>query len=422
MLASSNACFYFNPAISHPNTHSQPQLEIQDNAMFFMHQQYLNESVLVPPCFHSQSSNYAFTPVEEMTVDQTKKWIWSLGSSYGWQQKEEYAVSFEKNNIHGKLLQHLKDDMLRTDLNIGDQTHRRELLSAIDNLYPYTRLERADQTSEYYIGNPFTPCRSSMKSKRESNNLPPYSVCSISFDEPIQMDSRKVMSQSGVSQRSIAVSETMSIQSSFSSNTRMSSVRREKDNNDNVVNVDTKDKNYVMSAKKPMEDSQTEMPRKIFMPSKSRKLRLTHEAHQVVRNECPIKSIRRRFQQKLNIDVEVQKMWDKPNTYILVFAKCEQVSEVLQSKEIGYKLKKWWPSRASPQSPKLYIALDDLVVRAGKKPCWKILFTLAMGSVVLVNQVKGRRARLCNCKGVPIGWVSLHDESGKTLLTRLGDF
>jgi len=394
-----NALIYFSQAISHPISHPyiliQTQPQVQEYVMFYTPQQISNASALMPPYYPFG----VVTIVDEMTVEQTSRWIFTFGSHRGWPQQEEYAEAFKKNNIHGEILCTLTDDMLESDLEIKNQTHRNELLSAIQRLlYPDTMVGSAGKStepvigkppSESSIGNPYTTCQPSMNSIRMNNNLPPGYACSISTYEPTQMD--EAMSVSCFSQTSISASQAMSVRSSSTCNAMMTSVCDVNDNN--------------------------EKTQQIFTPFKSRKLLLTLEDEQI-ENECPMKSIRSRFQE-LHMDVEVLKTKDKANTFTLVFPNNELATEALQSTEIEYTLKKMWPPRATPKSPKSYKALDDLEVRQGKAMSWDVLYTLAKGTEVTVNQVKGRRARMC---GEHEGWVSLHEPSGKTLLARLGDF
>merc|ERR1719193_2725692 len=104
-----------------------------------------------------------------------------------------------------------------------------------------------------------------MKSNCGSSILHPDSVRTMCTVESSQMDSRDVMSQSSFNQTSIAVSPSLSMQSS-----------RDDEESSSMIN---------------------RISERIFTPGKARKLLLILRADQIVQNECPNKSIRNRFQE-----------------------------------------------------------------------------------------------------------------------------
>jgi len=73
--------------------------------------------------------------VDLMTVEQTAAWIWTVGHVCGWDEADQYAESFKKNNIWGWLLQKLTVDCLKSDLGINNFEHRLMIMSAIRHLY-----------------------------------------------------------------------------------------------------------------------------------------------------------------------------------------------------------------------------------------------------------------------------------------------
>jgi len=73
--------------------------------------------------------------VDLMTVEQTAEWIWTVGHVCGWDEADQYAESFQKNNIWGWLLQKLTVDCLKSDLGINKFGHRLMIMSAIRHLY-----------------------------------------------------------------------------------------------------------------------------------------------------------------------------------------------------------------------------------------------------------------------------------------------
>lgn len=164
----------------------------------------------------------------------------------------------------------------------------------------------------------------------------------------------------------------------------------------------------------------------IYRPLRCRKLLLFLRNDQVVQNECPLTSIRHRFHE-MNIQGKVQPSENyKPNTYTLVFSSYQQAEEVLlRSKEIGYNIVKKWPPRPNSKRLLKYIALANLDILSGKAMSGEFKGVLEKGTTVTVNQIKGRRARLCEEKEdgeiINIGWVSFH-QGGETLLAQLGDF
>jgi len=72
--------------------------------------------------------------VDLMTVEQTAAWIWTVGHICGWDEADQYAESFQKNNIWGWLLQKLTVDSLKSDLGINKFGHRLMIISAIRHL------------------------------------------------------------------------------------------------------------------------------------------------------------------------------------------------------------------------------------------------------------------------------------------------
>lgn len=88
-----------------------------------------------------------------------------------------------------------------------------------------------------------------------------------------------------------------------------------------------------------------------------------------------------------------------------------------------FKIEKIYRSRPSPKRPILYKALERLQIRDGKSFKRAEVGYLEKGRCVFVNQIKGRRVRLIKRKDDDQnwGWVSLYSESGKALLTQVGE-
>jgi len=98
------------------------------------------------------------------------------------------------------------------------------------------------------------------------------------------------------------------------------------------------------------------------------------------------------------------------------------------AKILGYKLVRKRRPRPSPRCPIMFKALYRLKIRSGKAFSRDVLGWVNKGDLVIVNQVKGRRARLMFIENGMIsnlGWVSLHTSEGIQLLEQtdvsLGD-
>jgi len=70
-----------------------------------------------------------------MTVEQTAAWISMVGHVSGWDEADQYAQSFYKNNIWGWLLLKLTVDSLKSDLGIKKFGHRLVIISEIRYLH-----------------------------------------------------------------------------------------------------------------------------------------------------------------------------------------------------------------------------------------------------------------------------------------------
>jgi len=157
-----------------------------------------------------------------------------------------------------------------------------------------------------------------------------------------------------------------------------------------------------------------------------RKLKTTFPKIHYSQVGCQINSIHSRFQE-INCDVEVQRSEKKPNTYIIIFQDSIQAQEALsRSEEICYTLSKEWLRRPGPNYPIKYRSLDLLMIRAGKALTGKLEGKLTKGKIVIVNQVKSRKARLAKENRdaqLTWGWVSMHTLSrGVTLFLQVDNY
>jgi len=151
---------------------------------------------------------------------------------------------------------------------------------------------------------------------------------------------------------------------------------------------------------------------------RGRKLFLTLSADQVAQ-ETGIEDIRSRFQM-FNYTVKILKS-DRPDSFVILFpGRTTAQKALVEMNAIGFKLVKKRPPRPSPSFPVMFRALSSLKIRRGKALSAEIIGQVKQGDDVMVNQVKGRRARLMSVQnGENRGWVSVHTETGRQLLERL---
>jgi len=119
-----------------------------------------------------------------------------------------------------------------------------------------------------------------------------------------------------------------------------------------------------------------------------------------------------------NYNVEVVRVREKDNSYILIFDDEEKALKAnAKFKIAGYKLSKYRPRRPSRDYHVSFKVLSPVTVRVGKSLSSRTIGELEKNNVIRVNQVKGRRARIIS-QG---GWVSVHANNGKRLLERCQD-
>jgi len=129
--------------------------------------------------------------------------------------------------------------------------------------------------------------------------------------------------------------------------------------------------------------------------------------------------IRSRFEE-LYYTVKISPLEKKPGSYVVKFPTRKMAEKALADANIiGYKLRKKRRPRPSPKCPIIFKALHRLKIRNGKAFSKNELGWVDKDDLVIVNQVKGRRARLMFVEDDQIyirGWVSLHTSNGKQLL------
>jgi len=151
---------------------------------------------------------------------------------------------------------------------------------------------------------------------------------------------------------------------------------------------------------------------------RGRKLFLTLTSAQIA-EETQIEDIRSRFNE-FNYTVKILPSESRPDSFIILFpGRTTAQRALVEMKAIGFKLVKKRPPRPSPRCPVWFRALASLKIRRGKALSAEIIGQVKKGDHVIVNQVKGRRARLMSKTGENRGWVSVHTIHGAQLLERL---
>lgn len=108
------------------------------------------------------------------------------------------------------------------------------------------------------------------------------------------------------------------------------------------------------------------------------------------------------------------------NKLIVAFESTQEAMEALLMEDmVEYRLERYvdvkkslFPPKASPRTPVFYCALHDLVLRSQRSVKSEQIGIITQGSKVLVNTIRGRRARLvtrteCGEGTEDLGWVSL---------------
>jgi len=129
--------------------------------------------------------------------------------------------------------------------------------------------------------------------------------------------------------------------------------------------------------------------------------------------------ILKRFDE-LNYTVQISPLKNKPGSWVVLFPDRMMADRALaESDIIGYKFARKRRPRPSPRYPIMFKALHCLKIRSGKAFSRDVLGKVKKDDLVIVNQVKGRRARLVfveNAQISTLGWVSLHTSNGIQLL------
>jgi len=124
--------------------------------------------------------------------------------------------------------------------------------------------------------------------------------------------------------------------------------------------------------------------------------------------------------EELNYTVKILPIETKQDSYVVVFPGRLMAEKALaEANIIGYKLTRKRLPRPSPRCPIMFRALYRLKIRSGKALSREAIGWVKKNDLVIVNQVKGRRARLIVAEEGRIfiwGWVSLYTSNGLQLL------
>jgi len=136
-----------------------------------------------------------------------------------------------------------------------------------------------------------------------------------------------------------------------------------------------------------------------------------------------IADIERKFREN-DYSVKVDPWDSHPNSFIVTFDDIESMKKALNNADnLGYHLERKLQKRPSPNSPVKYRVLTRCLIRAGKSLKTKGAGYLKKNDIVLVNQLKRRRARLVKAEGdgsyKVYGWVNVHQSNGVQLLEQL---
>lgn len=422
-------------------------------------------NILSPPLFNASNPQISICRADHMTVEQTANWVSTFGRYQGWPEAEEYGQQFKQNCIHGLLLKTLDHVMLKVNLKVTNYDHRMQLLNTIKWLFaelplpettyvipvsqpvtttPTKFLEvpsvsvhdckRSTVESECasQISNFLASSNNSVRGHFESDSESSYySHYHASTYNEVETGHTDVMSESGWS-NGATIRPTFSWQSRRRSYADI--LQGADDRVDDGLSMPSmtagRKSHQFVSCDQKMGDvvmtDQREDTLSIRSVRRARYKRLILRLHpdQIVQGERAIDSINRRLME-FNHVADIRPMQGTVNTYILTFSGSEMAQDAFhQGEEMGYKFEKKWPPRPNPKRPIRFISKVAQQILSGKAFSGEDRGTLRAGEIVVVNQVKGRRARFIKTVGgedKTIGWVSIHTQEGVPLLEQLDE-
>lgn len=177
------------------------------------------------------------------------------------------------------------------------------------------------------------------------------------------------------------------------------------------------------SSRSSSETSGTTCPFKTTTPNKPSKLLLTSSGNQFFKTD----NIQNHFL-KFNFVVRVEPS-KRRNCFVIVFHSITDAKDALNlQRQIGYRLEPYHEKarkimRPTPKNPIEYRVLSKVTVRSGKSLHGDIVGELFKNTIVTINKIKGRRARIIRKRGtmdpLTVGWVSSHTDEGIPLLEQV---
>jgi len=390
----------------------------------------------IPPLYHPPGSSANATPIEKMDYEQTAMWIWTFGYQNGWEEAKEYSNHFRTNEMRGSLLQQLDEEMLETSLGMKNKSHRLMLLSNIkiatadpDSLA--RSLSSGSQVVDSTCGSERNIWQLRMTDSSDSSNRP-YSTNICWTKGGSYIPSEDIGKCSGyfkpmlAADVSTAQGQIFSGRIDFADRTRQQTYENFKYgvNTTSIKEYQSETQNGPAGTKMTEKNPTIRERKKEFM-----KLTLTLGDDQKHQDKDAIRARLAEF------NITVKSIEESEGEYILTFMSPEMAKEAFQKQAyLHYILKKKWYPRAGPKRRIHYVntSTSPLTIRNGKSFSGSIVGYLMPNEKVLVNQVKGRRARIVEWKIVIvdgeeekylkiIGWVSLHTMKPITLMRQVAE-
>jgi len=393
-------------------------------------------NVLSPKFYETVGTTFVpVTRVDWMNVDQTGNWVRTFANSRGWENGDDYAKSFKQQKINGLGLRYLTHKSLEIRLGVKSIKHRQEILSTVRYLYGGFPMA-CDCLSS--VSRSFPSELESKISASESDTSTngrnfTFSVHNDDINQCFESETDSCAKSSSSGDSSNVFSGSVYIPSRTRSNCGResemigSSMPAMSSSCKSLASGEFRKKSRMYPSN--YRRSHERNAGFLHMTSiKSRKLLITLDPEEDIDPELSTMRIRNRFQE-LNILVEdVGELEDKRNVYVVVFSDCKRAQDALiRSEDIGFKLRWLWPKTPGPSRARTFKALMPLKILSGKSLTKsKFRGWLPKGTIVKVNQLKRRRARLIkeNADGniVIIGWVNMKMENGQRCLEQLDGF
>jgi len=287
---------------------------------------------------------------------------------------------FEYNNVDGMSLPNLTDDKLKR-MTVLNEVHRKTILSVIQYLFPSNTLGVRSSTS----ASAGLTMGSSSSEELDEGQFGDESECSIS-----------------------ASSSEGSIKSSTYSHTEGEHIMSE----------------LTSAASSHKEDDPSMAKLKISTSLRTKKLSIWPNSDECKLNENDqIKCFSAKLKQ-FDCDIVKVSTRQPDGSFVVELADVMMVQNAVNNASaIGYSLAAKKLPRPTPNQPFAFeIVSDTLQVRLGRVLTTRKLYMLKKGEVVLVNRIKGRRARLVEEGSFKvIGWASLFSIGGDPLMIQRDD-